>query len=188
MKVLVVMACSIVVLATSCRRVPPVEEHAGHRVAVDAKPPRNDAEIHPGPVDAALSPGLFVFDSKVVSFVEWVDADVVRVKSLYALSVEANEIRCPKVQKSQGPVPKNMGWRRLEGDIVEVDSLYAHHVTARLVIADEIVARVVENHAKPYVWRGAGSGALVRNRLVEVPSSVDVPLSRDNVSPPTEAR
>lgn len=113
------------------------------------------------------------FDS---SNVEWVDADVIRVKSIDAISVEANEIQCPRIVHAMGGVAKDMGWRRLEGDVVEMDELYAHHVTARLIIAEQITALVIRRRpkSKTYRWGGAGSGAEVRNRVVSVDPATGV--------------
>ncbi len=116
------------------------------------------AEERPPPAEKLASHGA-----------ERVEADVVRVKTLEALLVEANEIRCPHVVRSKfPPVQKEMEPWQLEGDLVEADRLKAHVVVARLVIADEIEAMVVKKAAKPYRWPGAGGSQTVRNRVTLV--------------------
>jgi hypothetical protein len=110
---------------------------------------------------------------------EKVDADVIRVTTLTALYVEANEIRCPHVIRSKSvPIQKDIGPWQLEGDLVETDALKAHSVSARLIIADEIQAMVVKKLTKPHRWTGAGGAAPVRNRVTLVkglmaPSAAD---------------
>lgn len=94
---------------------------------------------------------------------------MIRVKQLNAISIEANEIRCPRIKRTPRsyPVPKDAGWRRIEGHEVELETLLAHHVSARLIVADRIVATKILKVAKPYVWRGEGMRP-VRNRIVKV--------------------
>lgn len=100
---------------------------------------------------------------------ERVDADVIRVITLTALSVEANEIRCPRVLRSSSvAVEKDIGPWQVEGDVVETDALRAHAVTARLIVADEIQAVVIKKLAKPHRWAGAGGASPVRNRVTLV--------------------
>jgi hypothetical protein len=105
-------------------------------------------------------------DGRPLSGVERVDADTIRVKTLVALGVEANEIDCPHVVRSaSAPVPKDVGPWQLEGDLVETDFLLAHTVSARLIVADEIQARTVTKVAQPHLWAGAGGPAPIRNRV-----------------------
>jgi hypothetical protein len=110
---------------------------------------------------------------------ERVDADVIRVKRLKALLVEANEIRCPDVVRSKGaPVAKDLAPWRIEGDIVEVDRLNAHTVSARLIIADSIYAVIVRRLAKTHHWAGEGKAPQVRNRVTVIKDrepSLEVP-------------
>lgn len=98
--------------------------------------------------------------------VEWAEADVIVVQSLHAISVEANEIRCPHIRRTPHtyPVAKDMGWRRIEGQEVALESLSAHHVQARLIVAGEIVATKVKVTKTPYVWSGGGKA---RNRILK---------------------
>ena len=68
---------------------------------------------------------------------ERVDADVVHTKKLAALFVEANEIRCPRVIRSKSAsVPKDIKPWLIEGDVVEVDQIRAHSVSARIIVAE----------------------------------------------------
>jgi hypothetical protein len=102
---------------------------------------------------------------------ERVDADVVHVKRLAALIVEANEIRCPHVVRSRSPsVRKELEPLLIAGDLVEVDELEAHAVSARLIIADEIRAVVIRHLSDTHRWAGAGGGAPVRNRVTRTTS------------------
>jgi hypothetical protein len=102
------------------------------------------------------------------AMVEWAEADTIHAVSLWAISIEANEIRCPHITRTRSfPVPKDMGWRRIEGHEVQLRTLWAHHVRARLIVADKINATSIRKLAKPYVWSG-GTKVLVRNRIVRV--------------------
>jgi hypothetical protein len=105
--------------------------------------------------------------------VEWVTGDTIRVDSISAITIEANEIRCPHIVQSQGnPVPKNMGFRGLEGDLIEGKSLVAHHISARLIECTEITASKVRRVKTPYRWPGADPKANpVRNRAVAADGS-----------------
>jgi hypothetical protein len=125
---------------------------------------RRDGGAGPGPAVAEAPP---TFES-----VEWVEADVIRVKELNAISIEANEIRCPRIERTARsyPVPKDSGWRRIEGHEVQLETLWAHHVTAHLIVADRIIATKIQKVSKPYVWPGAGARP-VRNRIVKVDPS-----------------
>lgn len=111
---------------------------------------------------------------------ERVDADVVHTKKLAALFVEANEIRCPRVIRSKSAsVPKDIKPWLIEGDVVEVDEIKAHSVSARIIVADEIDAIVVKRLDKPHRWAGAGGATPVHNRVTimkdRVPSD-EVPV------------
>jgi hypothetical protein len=83
-----------------------------------------------------------------------------------ALLVEANEIRCSRVIRSKSAsVPKNIEPWLIEGDVVEVDEIMAHSVSARIIVADEIDAIVVKHLGKPHRWAGAGGATPVHNRV-----------------------
>lgn len=97
---------------------------------------------------------------------------MIRVKQLNAISIEANEIRCPRIERTPRsyPVPKDAGWRRIEGNEVALKTLWAHHVLARMIVAEKIVATEIHNVKKRYVWPGEGAHP-VRNRIVKVDPS-----------------
>ena len=104
---------------------------------------------------------------------ERVDADVVHAKKVAALLVEANEIRCPRVIRSKSAsVPKDIKPWLIEGDVVEVDELRAHSVSARIIIADEIDAIVVKHLGKTHRWAGAGGATPVHNRVTVIKDHV----------------
>ncbi len=131
-------------------------------------------QLQPRPASPAPSPPtpepLRSPDGRPWAGAERVDADVVRVRSLSALLVEANEIRCPHVVRTSGPaVKKDIDPWRVEGDLVETDALVAHTVSARLIIADEIRAMVVRKLEHPHHWAGGGGPSAVRNRVSAIP-------------------
>ena len=80
--------------------------------------------------------GVRTHDGTTWVWGERVDADVVHAKRVAALFVEANEIRCPRVIRSKSAsVPKDINPWLIDGDVVEVDELWAHSVSARIIIA-----------------------------------------------------
>ena len=110
--------------------------------------------------------GVRTHDGTTWVWGERVDADVVHAKRVAALLVEANEIRCPRVIRSESAsVPKDINPWLIEGDVVEVDEIWAHSVSARIIIADEIDAIVVKHLDKPHRWAGAGGATPVHNRV-----------------------
>jgi hypothetical protein len=128
---------------------------------------------------------ISVYDGRSHVAVEWVDADELRVKRLRAISVEANEIRCPRIERTRfPPTRKEEGWLRAEGDLVEIDEVEAHHVRARLVVADEIEAVAVKRVAKPHRWAGAGAGPRVRNRVLRIDPSTGLEDKSDGLATP----
>lgn len=184
----------VLVAMSACRRSTPNGSAASRPsgtspFATDSHPGSGDAlrlETPAVPADAGVSasslPATRTPDPEWQTFrrdydssnVEWVDADVIRVRTLDAVSVEANEIRCPRIVHRMGGVALDMGWRRLEGDVVEMDKLYAHHVTARLIIAEQITALAIRRRPKSKTYRWGGSGGEVRNRVVSVDPSTGV--------------
>ena len=115
------------------------------------------------------SKGLRSPDGRPWTGAERVDADVIRVTTLTALFVEANEIRCANIVRSQtAPVPKDVDPWLVSGDLVETDDLLAHSVVARLIIADEIRAKVLRKTKLPHRWSGAGGPSPVRNRVTAI--------------------
>jgi hypothetical protein len=174
------------VAALGCQRAPvaglapPAVPPLVPAAPVAAAPPRATAVVAATPPSPRPSaPGIQSPDGRLWRGAERVDADVIRVTTLTALHVEANEIRCPSIVRSKSlPVPKDIGPWQVEGDLVETDALTAHSVSARLIIADEIQANVVDKLAKPHRWAGAGGPAPVRNRVTlakgrQAPSSAD---------------
>ena len=110
--------------------------------------------------------GVRTHDGTTWVWGERVDADVVHAKRVAALFVEANEIRCPRVIRSKSAsVPKDINPWLIDGDVVEVDELWAHSVSARIIIADQIDAIVVKHLGKPHRWAGAGGATPVHNRV-----------------------
>jgi hypothetical protein len=121
-----------------------------------------DAPAAPQPTGRE-SGGLHSPDGRPWSGVERVEADVIRVTTLTALFVQANEIRCPHIVRSSSvPVQKDIGPWQVEGDLVETDALKAYAVSERLIIADEVRAMVIKKLTKPHRWAGAGGSSPVR--------------------------
>jgi hypothetical protein len=136
---------------------------------VEAGPLREASAQSAAPAPRADEGGLHSPDGQPWSGAERVDADVIRVTTLTALFVEANEIRCPHIVRSKSvPVQKDIGPWQVEGDLVETDALKAHSVSARLIIADEIQAVVIKELTTPHRWAGAGGASPVRNRVSPV--------------------
>jgi hypothetical protein len=93
-----------------------------------------------------------------------VEADTVRVGELYAILVEAQEIRSRDKKTVSGyPTIKEPNLSQLEGQLVEGDSLQTHHVRARLVIADRLRAHTIRKLKGPLKLPDAGAGAPIRN-------------------------
>jgi hypothetical protein len=131
---------------------------------VPARAPGSPTRPVPSPPSGLRTP-----DGEPLWAAEKVDANVIRVTSLSALLIEANEIRCPHViQSSSVPVRKDTGPWQVEGDLVEADVLSAHSVSARLIIADEIRAKVIRKVKTPHRWSGAGGPSPVRNRVTAI--------------------
>lgn len=79
---------------------------------------------------------------------ERVRAKVIRARRIEAITVDASvRLRCPNIQRVEGaPLPKNTGNRFFGSlDLLEVDTVRAHHVEAALIEADEIVAVTVRS-------------------------------------------
>ena len=118
----------------------------------------------PDPPEGLRSP-----DGRPWTGAERVDADVVRVKTLRAAFVQANEIRCANIVRSRtAPVPMDLDPWLVSGDLVETDELSARSVVARLIIADEIRARIIRKVRIPHRWEGAGGPSPVRNRVTAI--------------------
>ena len=118
----------------------------------------------PGPPEGLRSP-----DGRPWTGAERVDADVVRVKTLRAAFVQANEIRCANIVRSRtAPVPMDLDPWLVSGDLVETDDLWARSVVARLIIADEIRVKILRKVRTPHRWEGAGGPSPVRNRVTAI--------------------
>jgi len=138
-----------------------------------AQPPSMDAMSAPITATRVAPPpsspdraDLHSPDGRPWSGAERVDADVIHVKTLIALFVEANEIRCPRVIRSDSvPIQKDIAPWQVEGDLVETDVLVAHVVTARMIVADSVRAKVIRKFTKPHHWAGMGGPVQVRNRV-----------------------
>jgi hypothetical protein len=156
-------------IAAGCRVAAPgaAADAAASRAAMPAADAEGSADrATRGPAAPSDDVGVRTFDGMTWASGERVDADVVRAKKLTALLVEANEIRCPRVVRSKSAaVPKDIKPWQIEGDVVEVDHLEAHTVSARLIVADEIYAVIVKKLTKPHRWGGAGGATPVRNRV-----------------------
>lgn len=55
-----------------------------------------------------------------------------------------------------------------------MERLVAHHVSARLIIAEHIQAKRVETTDKPYRWSGRNARGQVHNRIVKVDPNTGV--------------
>lgn len=88
--------------------------------------------------------------------------------------MEANEIECGNIEHTRHfPTTKDTRWLRLEGHAIEGKTLIAHHVQARLIRAQRIVAHRIVRPKRPYRWSsGREEPALVRNRVVRVVGGV----------------
>ena len=118
----------------------------------------------PGPPEGLRSP-----DGRPWMGAERVDADVVRVKTLRAAFVQANEIRCANIVRFRtAPVPMDLDPWLVSGDLVETDDLRARSVVAHLIIADEIRAKIIRKVKTPHRWAGAGGPSPVRNRVTAI--------------------
>ena len=83
------------------------------------------------------------------------------------------------VRSKSASVPKDIEPWLIEGDVVEVDQIMAHTVSARLIVADEIDAIVVKRLHKPHRWAGAGGATPVHNRVTvmkDLIPSAEVPV------------
>jgi len=86
-----------------------------------------------------------------------------------AITIEVEELRSDHVERVDDfPTPKDMGFRRLEGNLIEGEGLVAHHVRARLIIADEVTVHTVEKLRDEVSWSAPiDGGAIVHNRCVD---------------------
>jgi hypothetical protein len=87
------------------------------------------------------------------------------VHTVDAITIEADEIRCEHVQRvDYFPTPKDMRFVRLEGQLIAGHSLVAHHVRARLLIADEITAHKIGKLRTPLSRSVANEAAPAQTR------------------------
>jgi hypothetical protein len=159
---LALVACSSSPELGSSQRRAPVTANASP--APVAPPPRPPSGEHANePDDWSFGFGL-----------EWAEADTITVDTLQAITVEAHEIECGDIVRTRHyPTTKDTRWLRLEGHVIEGKTLIAHHVQARLIRAQRIVAHRIIRPKRPYVWSSGGQDAgLVRNRVVRVVGGV----------------
>lgn len=98
---------------------------------------------------------------------EVVEADTIRVHTLHAITLDVRELHAPKVQRvDHYPVAKDEGMVRLEGHRVEADRLEAHHVRARVLIADEVVVHRMRKLRGSPPWPRVEGSPEVVNRCV----------------------
>jgi hypothetical protein len=96
---------------------------------------------------------------------EIIEADTIIVGHLYAISIEARELRSRHKQTSDSIATfKDVGMNVLQGDIVEGDWIHAHHVRARLIIADSVEAVTIRKLRGALEWTSSADAGLVRNR------------------------
>jgi hypothetical protein len=162
-----------IVTVLDCQRVaapvPAIQASLDQARSVDAVPALVTATKVATPPMSPDHGDLHTPDGRPWSGAERVDADVIRVKTLIALFVEANEIRCPHVIQSKSvPIQKDIAPWQVEGDLVETDVLVAHSVAARLIVADEVRAEVIRTLTTPHRWRGIGGPSQVRNRVTHI--------------------
>ena len=82
---------------------------------------------------------------------ERVRAKVIRARRIQAITVHATvRLRCPSVRLVRSaPVPKDTGLRTFgKLDLIETDTITAHHVEAALIEAEEIIALEVRSPAR----------------------------------------
>lgn len=105
---------------------------------------------------------------------EWAQADTITVDLLQAITVEANELQSPDIERVRHyPTTKDTRFLRLEGHLIEGKTLITHHVRARVIRAKRIVAHRIVRPKSTYRWSsGRDEPEPVRNRVVRVVAGV----------------
>lgn len=133
--------------------------------ASPAPSPHADAVPTPAPAEVAVHEAAPP-PPQTVS-VESAEADEIRVHTLTTISLEAAEIVAPKQERTRSnPTPKELGWGRLQGHLIQAEQLVAHSVRARRVVAEEIYARTIGPLKGPLAWSPAPSAGGVVNECV----------------------
>lgn len=115
---------------------------------------------------------------------EVVEADTIRVGVLRAITLEAVELRVPSVTRvSYFPVAKDQGMVKLEGHLIAAEQLEAHHVRARLVVADKVIAHRVTKLRGAAPWPRGEDQAEVVNQCVHLTAATNQRQARCSLVP-----